>query len=158
MALGWLDLLMRRELISSLSRSSNPSSVARQRERYEGDRRAPGRSRRTTREIERQEADAEKPGRPQSGAATTDDHPSAIIDADGTDLGIYRKSHIPDGPGDIGFKVFQTKFAKIGVAICWDQWFPEAARAIVLQSAELLFYPTAIGSEPQDQCLDSRDH
>ncbi|AEC07998.1 nitrilase-like protein 1 [Arabidopsis thaliana] len=92
----------------------------------------------------------------------------AIIDADGTDLGIYRKSHIPDGPGyqekfyfnpgDTGFKVFQTKFAKIGVAICWDQWFPEAARAMVLQGAEILFYPTAIGSEPQDQGLDSRDH
>lgn len=92
----------------------------------------------------------------------------AIIDADGTDLGIYRKSHIPDGPGyeekfyfnpgDTGFKVFQTKFAKIGVAICWDQWFPEAARAMVLQGAEILFYPTAIGSEPQDENIDSRDH
>ncbi|KAJ9558907.1 hypothetical protein OSB04_013521 [Centaurea solstitialis] len=92
----------------------------------------------------------------------------AIIDADGTDLGLYRKSHIPDGPGyeekfyfnpgDTGFKVFQTKFAKIGVAICWDQWFPEAARAMVLQGAEILFYPTAIGSEPQDDGLDSRDH
>ncbi|KAL1203481.1 N-carbamoylputrescine amidase [Cardamine amara subsp. amara] len=92
----------------------------------------------------------------------------AIIDADGTDLGIYRKSHIPDGPGyqekfyfnpgDTGFKVFETKFAKIGVAICWDQWFPEAARAMVLKGAEILFYPTAIGSEPQDQGLDSRDH
>ncbi|XP_027342258.1 N-carbamoylputrescine amidase isoform X2 [Abrus precatorius] len=92
----------------------------------------------------------------------------AIIDADGTDLGIYRKSHIPDGPGyeekfyfnlgDTGFKVFQTKFAKIGVAICWDQWFPEAARAMVLQGAEILFYPTAIGSEPHDQSIDSRDH
>ncbi|XP_021983106.2 N-carbamoylputrescine amidase [Helianthus annuus] len=92
----------------------------------------------------------------------------AIIDADGTDLGLYRKSHIPDGPGyeekfyfnpgDTGFKVFQTKFAKIGVAICWDQWFPEAARAMVLQGAEILFYPTAIGSEPQDEGLDSRDH
>ncbi|RWR79055.1 N-carbamoylputrescine amidase [Cinnamomum micranthum f. kanehirae] len=92
----------------------------------------------------------------------------AIIDADGTDLGIYRKSHIPDGPGyqekfyfspgDTGFKVFETKFAKIGVAICWDQWFPEAARAMVLQGAEILFYPTAIGSEPQDEGLDSREH
>ncbi|XP_024017013.1 N-carbamoylputrescine amidase [Morus notabilis] len=91
-----------------------------------------------------------------------------VIDADGADLGLYRKSHIPDGPGyqekfyfnpgDTGFKVFQTKFAKIGVAICWDQWFPEAARAMVLQGAEILFYPTAIGSEPQDQELDSRDH
>ncbi|XP_039032713.1 N-carbamoylputrescine amidase [Hibiscus syriacus] len=92
----------------------------------------------------------------------------AVIDADGTDLGLYRKSHIPDGPGyqekfyfnpgDTGFKVFQTKFAKIGVAICWDQWFPEAARCMVLQGAEILFYPTAIGSEPQDEGLDSREH
>nr|KJB32982.1 hypothetical protein B456_006G1125001 [Gossypium raimondii] len=92
----------------------------------------------------------------------------AIIDADGTDLGLYRKSHIPDGPGyqekfyfnpgDTGFKVFQTKFGKIGVAICWDQWFPEAARAMALQGAEILFYPTAIGSEPQDEGLDSREH
>ncbi|ONK79351.1 uncharacterized protein A4U43_C01F5480 [Asparagus officinalis] len=92
----------------------------------------------------------------------------AIIDADGSDLGLYRKSHIPDGPGyqekfyfnpgDTGFKVFATKFAKIGVAICWDQWFPEAARAMVLQGAEILFYPTAIGSEPQDEGLDSREH
>ncbi|KZV17978.1 N-carbamoylputrescine amidase [Dorcoceras hygrometricum] len=91
-----------------------------------------------------------------------------VIDADGTDLGLYRKSHIPDGPGyqekyyfnpgDTGFKVFQTKFAKIGVGICWDQWFPEAARVMVLQGAEILFYPTAIGSEPQDEGLDSREH
>ncbi|XP_042029011.1 N-carbamoylputrescine amidase-like [Salvia splendens] len=91
-----------------------------------------------------------------------------VIDADGTDLGLYRKSHIPDGPryqekfyfnpGDTGFKIFQTKFAKIGVGICWDQWFPEAARAIVLLGAEILFYPTAIGSEPQDDGLDSRNH
>ncbi|XP_073013261.1 N-carbamoylputrescine amidase isoform X2 [Typha latifolia] len=92
----------------------------------------------------------------------------AMIDADGTDLGLYRKSHIPDGPGyqekyyfnygDTGFKVFSTKFAKIGVAICWDQWFPEAARSMVLQGAEILMYPTAIGSEPQDAGLDSREH
>ncbi|PKA48502.1 N-carbamoylputrescine amidase [Apostasia shenzhenica] len=92
----------------------------------------------------------------------------AIIDSDGTDLGLYRKSHIPDGPGyqekfyfnlgDTGFKVFSTKFAKIGIAICWDQWFPEAARAMVLQGAEVLFYPTAIGTEPQDSELDSREH
>ncbi|EFJ10979.1 hypothetical protein SELMODRAFT_269334 [Selaginella moellendorffii] len=91
-----------------------------------------------------------------------------IIDADGTDLGLYRKSHIPDGPGyqekfyfnpgDTGFKVFDTKFARIGVAICWDQWFPEAARAMALMGAEVLFYPTAIGSEPQDSGLDSREH
>lgn len=92
----------------------------------------------------------------------------AIIDADGTDLGLYRKSHIPDGPGyqekfyfnpgDTGFKAFKTKYATIGVGICWDQWFPESARAMVLQGAEILFYPTAIGSEPQDNNLDSREH
>lgn len=92
----------------------------------------------------------------------------AIIDADGAILGVYRKSHIPDGPGyeekyyfnggDTGFKVWQTKFARIGVGICWDQWFPEAARCMALKGAELLFYPTAIGSEPQDADIDSRDH
>jgi N-carbamoylputrescine amidase len=92
----------------------------------------------------------------------------AIIDANGERLGIYRKSHIPDGPGyqekfyfrpgDTGFKVWQTKFGRIGVGICWDQWFPEAARCMALMGAELLFYPTAIGSEPQDPTLDSRDH
>ncbi|KAM3253680.1 hypothetical protein ACQJBY_047647 [Aegilops geniculata] len=92
----------------------------------------------------------------------------AIVDADGTDLGLYRKSHIPDGPGyqekfyfnpgDTGFKAFKTKYATIGVGICWDQWFPETARAMVLQGAEILFYPTAIGSEPQDMNLDSREH
>jgi N-carbamoylputrescine amidase len=91
-----------------------------------------------------------------------------MIDADGTQLGIYRKSHIPDGPGyqekyyfrpgDTGFKVWQTRFGRVGVAICWDQWFPEAARAMVLAGAEMLFYPTAIGSEPQDPMVDSRDH
>ena len=91
-----------------------------------------------------------------------------MIDADGKSLGLYRKSHIPDGPGyqekfyfspgDTGFKVFDTKFAKIGVGICWDQWFPECARAMVLQGAELLFYPTAIGTEPQDDTIDSKDH
>jgi N-carbamoylputrescine amidase len=80
-----------------------------------------------------------------------------IIDADGANLGTYRKSHIPDGPGysekyyftpgDTGFKVWQTRFAKIGVGICWDQWFPECARSMALMGAELLFYPTAIGSE-----------
>lgn len=82
----------------------------------------------------------------------------ALIDADGQNLGIYRKSHIPDGPGyqekfyfrpgNTGFKVFATKFAKLGVGICWDQWFPEAARIMTLKGAELLLYPTAIGSEP----------
>ena len=92
----------------------------------------------------------------------------AIIDADGSNLGIYRKSHIPDGPGyhekyyfnpgDTGFKVWQTRYAKIGVGICWDQWFPESARAMALQGAELLFYPTAIGSEPHDPGINSREH
>lgn len=92
----------------------------------------------------------------------------AIIDADGEVLGVYRKSHIPDGPGyeekfyfnpgDTGFKVWDTKYAKIGVGICWDQWFPEGARIMSLMGAELLFYPTAIGSEPQDGGIDSRDH
>jgi N-carbamoylputrescine amidase len=92
----------------------------------------------------------------------------AVIDADGEILGRYRKSHIPDGPGyeekyyfnpgDTGFKVWQTRYGKIGVGICWDQWFPEAARCMVLMGAELLFYPTAIGSEPQDDSIDSKDH
>jgi predicted amidohydrolase len=82
----------------------------------------------------------------------------AILDADGTNLGVYRKAHIPNGPGyqeknyfspgDTGFKVWDTKYARIGVGICWDQWFPECARAMALMGAELLFYPTAIGSEP----------
>ncbi len=89
----------------------------------------------------------------------------AIADADGAILGVYRKSHIPDGPGyqekyyftpgDTGFKAWKTRFATIGVGICWDQWFPEAARAMMLQGAELLFYPTAIGSEPYDAALDT---
>jgi N-carbamoylputrescine amidase len=92
----------------------------------------------------------------------------AVIDADGSVLGIYRKSHIPDGPGyeekfyfnpgDTGFKVWRTRYAKIGVGVCWDQWYPEAARCMALMGAELLFYPTAIGSEPQDGSIDSRDH
>ena len=92
----------------------------------------------------------------------------AVIDADGTRLATYRKSHIPDGPGyqekfyfspgDTGFMTWDTRHGRIGVAICWDQWFPEAARAMTLAGAELLFYPTAIGSEPQDATLDSRDH
>ena len=82
----------------------------------------------------------------------------AVIDADGEVLGVYRKTHIPDDhfyqekfyftPGNTGFKVWDTKYAKIGVGICWDQWFPETARAMAVQGAELLFYPTAIGSEP----------
>ncbi len=80
---------------------------------------------------------------------------AAVFDADGSNLGLYRKMHIPDDPnyyekfyftpGDLGYKVFQTKFAKIGVLICWDQWFPEAARITSLSGAEILFYPTAIG-------------
>ena len=82
----------------------------------------------------------------------------AMIDADGSLLGVYRKSHIPNGPGyqekqyfnpgDTGFKVWNTRFGKIGTGICWDQWFPEAARCMALQGAEILLYPTAIGSEP----------
>jgi len=89
----------------------------------------------------------------------------AIIDADGRNLGVYRKSHIPDGPGyqekyyfrpgDTGFKAWQTRFGRIGVGICWDQWFPECARAMALAGAELLLYPTAIGSEPYDTALDT---
>lgn len=91
----------------------------------------------------------------------------AMIDADGTLLGIYRKSHIPDGPGyeekfyfrggDTGFKVWDTAFGKIGVGICWDQWFPECARAMVLMGAEILLYPTAIGSEPEEPNLNTKD-
>jgi N-carbamoylputrescine amidase len=91
-----------------------------------------------------------------------------MVDADGAALGIYRKTHIPDSPGyyekfyfspgDTGFKVWPTRHGNIGVAICWDQWFPESARAMALQGAELLLYPTAIGSEPQDSTIDSKDH
>ena len=91
----------------------------------------------------------------------------AIIDADGTVLGKYRKTHIPDGmpyaekffftPGDTGFKVWKTKYGTIGVGICWDQWFPEAARCMALLGAEILLYPTAIGSEPVLQ-TDSKPH
>jgi N-carbamoylputrescine amidase len=90
---------------------------------------------------------------------------AAIADADGTVLGVYRKSHIPDGPGyqekyyfrpgDTGFKSWQTQHGAVGVGICWDQWYPETARAMVLQGAEILFYPTAIGSEPYDASLDT---
>lgn len=89
----------------------------------------------------------------------------AIADADGEILGVYRKSHIPDGPGyqekyyfrpgDTGFKTWKTKAGAIGVGICWDQWYPECARAMVLQGAEVLLYPTAIGSEPYDAALDT---
>ena len=91
----------------------------------------------------------------------------ACIDADGKILGVYRKTHIPDDhyyqekfyftPGDSGFQVFRTKFGTIGVGICWDQWFPETARCMALEGAELLFYPTAIGSEPILEC-DSMPH
>lgn len=93
-----------------------------------------------------------------------------VFDADGSKVGRYRKSHIPDGagyqekfyftPGDTGFRVFPTKYGKIGVGICWDQWFPEAARSMVLQGAELLLYPTAIGSEPgaATSHIDSQPH
>lgn len=91
----------------------------------------------------------------------------AVIDAGGDILGVYRKSHIPDGPGyeekfyfrpgETGFRVWQTKYARIGVGICWDQWYPECARAMMLLGAELLFYPTAIGSEPADPDLDTKD-
>ena len=92
----------------------------------------------------------------------------AIVDADGRVLGVYRKSHIPDGPGyeekfyfnpgNTGFKVWKTRYGNVGVAICWDQWFPECARAMALQDAEMILYPTAIGDEPQDRTLDSKDH
>lgn len=92
----------------------------------------------------------------------------AIADADGTVLGVYRKTHIPDGfgyqekfyftPGDTGFRVWDTAVGRIGVGICWDQWFPEAARAMALMGADILLYPTAIGSEPQDPTIQSLDH
>ena len=91
----------------------------------------------------------------------------AMIDADGAVMGVYRKSHIPDGPGyeekfyfrpgDTGFKVWPTRFGTLGVGICWDQWFPETARAMMLLGAEVLLYPTAIGSEPHEPDLDTRD-
>ena len=92
----------------------------------------------------------------------------AVADADGQVLGLYRKSHIPQGPGyeekfyfspgDTGFRVWHTAFGRIGVGICWDQWFPEAARAMALMGAEMLLYPTAIGSEPADPGYDSQPH
>ncbi|MBS0398132.1 MAG: N-carbamoylputrescine amidase, partial [Proteobacteria bacterium] len=91
-----------------------------------------------------------------------------MLDADGKVLGNYRKSHIPEGPGyhekfyfspgDTGFRVFDTAYARVGVGICWDQWFPECARAMALMGAEVLLYPTAIGSEPQDDSIDSSGH
>jgi N-carbamoylputrescine amidase len=92
----------------------------------------------------------------------------AMIDANGKVMGIYRKVHIPNSigyqekqyfsPGDRGFKVWKTKFGAIGLGICWDQWFPETARCLCLMGAEILLYPTAIGSEPGETDLDSRDH
>ena len=91
----------------------------------------------------------------------------AVIDADGAVLGIYRKSHIPDGagyeekfyfsPGDTGFRVWSTRYAKVGVGICWDQWFPECAREMVLAGADLLLYPSTIGSEPAEPELETKD-
>jgi N-carbamoylputrescine amidase len=93
---------------------------------------------------------------------------TAIIDADGSVLGVYRKTHIPHGPGyeerfyfqngDSGFKVWETRYGRIGVGICWDQWFSEAARCMSLLGAELLLYPTAIGSEPVQTDVDSKNH
>ena len=90
-----------------------------------------------------------------------------MLDADGEALGVYRKSHIPDGPGyqekyyfrpgDTGFRVWNTKHGRLGVGICWDQWYPETARAMMLLGAEVLFYPTAIGSEPHDKELDTAE-
>lgn len=90
-----------------------------------------------------------------------------VIDSDGSVMDNYRKTHIPDGPGyeekfyfkegDLGFKVYDTAYAKIGVGICWDQWFPETARALALKGAEIIFYPTAIGSEPE-VAIDSKEH
>ena len=91
----------------------------------------------------------------------------AVLDGDGTNLGVYRKTHIPDDhyyqekfyftPGDTGFRVFDTRYGKIGIGICWDQWFPETARCLTLQGAEMILYPTAIGSEPILEC-DSMEH
>ena len=93
---------------------------------------------------------------------------TVVVDADGKRLGIYRKSHIPDGrgyqekfyfsPGDTGFKVWDTAAGKVGLGICWDQWFPECARAMALMGAEILLYPTAIGSEPPNPSYDSSSH
>lgn len=92
----------------------------------------------------------------------------AVIDADGSVLGLYRKSHIPDGPGysekyyfnpgDTGFTVWKTAVGRVGIGICWDQWFPEAARVLALRGAEIVLYPTAIGSEPLDPSYDSSRH
>jgi N-carbamoylputrescine amidase len=93
---------------------------------------------------------------------------AVVIDADGATVGHYRKSHIPQAPGyeekyyfsagDTGFKPIDTAYGKVGIAVCWDQWFPEAARSLVLQGAEFLMYPTAIGNEPKHPDLDSMEH
>jgi N-carbamoylputrescine amidase len=93
--------------------------------------------------------------------------PISFFEKDGPILGVYRKSHIPDGPGyqekyyfrpgDTGFKAWRTRYGTIGVGICWDQWYPEAARAMVLQGADILLYPTAIGAEPYDAELDTSE-
>ena len=92
----------------------------------------------------------------------------AMVDADGRVLGVYRKSHIPQGPGyeekfyfspgDTGFRVWETAVGRVGVGICWDQWFPESARSMALLGAEVLLYPTAIGSEPPNPAYDSQPH
>ncbi|MDD0973006.1 N-carbamoylputrescine amidase [Pseudomonas fontis] len=92
----------------------------------------------------------------------------SVADADGKLLGVYRKTHIPNAigyqekeyfsPGDTGFRVWDTAFGRLGVGICWDQWFPETARCLALMGAEVLLYPTAIGSEPGNASMDSRDH
>ena len=92
---------------------------------------------------------------------------AVVLEGDGSLVGKYRKMHIPDDPlyyekyyftpGDLGFKAFETKHARVGTLVCWDQWYPEAARAMALMGAEVLFYPTAIGSEPHDTSLDTRD-
>ncbi len=92
----------------------------------------------------------------------------AMVDAGGELMGLYRKSHIPESvgyhekyyfsPGDTGFKVWKTRYGSVGVGVCWDQWFPESARIMALLGADLLMYPTAIGSEPADPSVDSRDH
>jgi N-carbamoylputrescine amidase len=101
-------------------------------------------------------------------AGQTHYNTTVMVDASGSQLGIYRKSHIPDGrgyqekfyfsPGDTGFKVWDTAVGRIGLGICWDQWFPECARAMALMGAEILLYPTAIGSEPPNPSYDSSSH
>jgi N-carbamoylputrescine amidase len=101
-------------------------------------------------------------------AGTAHFNTTVMVDGDGRRLGFYRKSHIPDGrgyqekfyfsPGDTGFKVWDTGVGRVGLGICWDQWFPEAARAMALMGAEILLYPTAIGSEPPNPGYDSSSH